>query len=57
MSAAVRVLLVAVRVATVDRSLAVEVVVAVAVDKFAMASTVSCWYSWVVSYSCRILAE
>ena len=51
MSAAVRVLLVAVRVATVDRSLAV------AVDKFAMASTVSCWYSWVVYSSCRILSE
>ena len=53
MSAAVRVLVVAVRVATMDRSLAV----AVAVAKFDMGSTVSCWYSWVVSSSCRRLAE
>ena len=41
----------AVRVDTVARSLAV------AVAKFSMASTFSCWYSCVVSSSCRRLAE
>ena len=50
-SAEVRVLLVDIRVATVAQLLAVEVA------KFAMASMVSCWYSWDVSSSCRILAE
>ena len=46
-----RVLFVAVIVANVAWLLGV------AVDKFAMASTVSCWYGWDVSSSCRRLAE
>ena len=49
-SAEVRVLLVAIRVATVARSLAVSVA------KFAMASMVSCWLSCVGYFYCRRLA-